>query len=251
MRPASCSLAPSLRAASCEGPSCSAPGPVSALHRWHHRGGRKTGLGVREARGQPSHLSELAQPVLPDFGCLLATGKWTVDPFRAGPPGPGSELSSGLLMSAVPASPLRQHLPYTCPCAPRSRDQGLSVPAPAVLRSKCRHSAGLLILVAARLSPTEQGHPGMPAQAWEQGRVKILYTLALRSSQPLLGGSRLLRGADTEVSGPSFPPSLLLWCCSPLSFGPKRGRDHSPDLRLSRGYGGKTASSFAFPDFFF
>lgn len=87
----------------------------------HGRGGKKTesegGKGVRGARGSSPTRSQHAQPVRLEFGRLLVSGKWTVDPSGASLRGPGPELPWGLHVLCA-RIPLYQRLPYTCLCAP-------------------------------------------------------------------------------------------------------------------------------------
>lgn len=139
-----------------------------------------------------------------DFGRLLASGKWTVDPSGAGLRG----LGSGFRSSSVPASPFHLSL-----CAPIS-GQGFSGRAVRSV-SWSRRLDNAVRLSRSRVCQSRRGDRG-----------------ALRSSAPWPCGppSLFMEGqdwlvADTDVSGPSFPlsPHCLCRC---RSFGPRRGLDH-------------------------
>lgn len=142
----------------------------------HGRGGKKTelegGKGVPGARGSSPTRSQHAQPVRLEFGGLLVSGKWTVDPSGASLRGPGPELPWGSARPLcphppVPASPLHLSL-----CALIS-GQGLS--RRAVRSVLCsRHLDSAVRLSSSRVCQSRR---------WDRGATRSSAPcLALRSS---------------------------------------------------------------------
>lgn len=178
VRPASGSLAPSLWAASSAG---QAAGPVSALHGIHRRGGKKSGSeggeGVRVALPHaPSSHSHCVLTLGASW--RLARGQWI-------PPEPVCG-DLGLSYSGVPDVPCTSISLTPVSVCPDLRTEALRRAVRSALSSRRPESA--VRLRWSRITRVCQ------FQARKKGSVKILCTLALRSSQPLQGGSGLARG---------------------------------------------------------